>query len=298
MITVLRYLTERLLTLALMKAAAVTSWERLPILAAPLARLLWLALPKRCAITVDNLRRALPLSQDEAKVMARRVFRHFVLTELEFLKMGTAPAEAIAKVRVRGLDAAKAAWKRYGKLVFVTGHMGNFELMGARLAQEFPLWVVARPQSPASWQFIKLIRERVGMGVLSKFGSVREALRILRRGGVVGILADQHAGGREGALVVPFFGRPASVFKTPAFLAARTGAPIVFGYDVRLPDGKHEVVLLEPKEVREEGVEDATIWICQQLERAILRAPDQWWWLHDRWKTARHGYRGQGDDER
>lgn len=287
MMAMLRYLVELLLTIALMKVAAVTSWERLPILAAPLSRLLWLILPRRRAITVDNLKQALHLSQDEATAMARHVFRHVVLTMLEFLKMGTKPQDAIGRVSVQGLEEVKETWQRCGKLIIVTGHFGNFELMGARLAQEFPLWVIARPQSPAVWQVIKRIREKAGMRVLDKLGSMREALRVLRRGEVLGMLIDQHAGDGAGTLVVPFFGRPASVFRTPALLAVRTGSPIVFGYDVRLPNGQHEVLLLPPKEVKAGEVDDVTIWFCRELERAILRTPEQWWWLHDRWKAAR-----------
>jgi len=280
-------LAERWVIIALMQAAAVTAWERLPTLAAPLAQLLWRTLPKRRAIAVDNIMRAFQWGQAEAQRLALRVFHHVALTALEFLKMGAAPKDAIARVRLQGLDEAQTAWKRGSGLILVTGHIGNFELLGARLAQAFPLWVVARPQSPAAWQFIRHIREKAGMQVLDKFGSVREALRVLRRGGVLGLLADQHAGDGTGALIVPFFGRPASVFKTPALLAARTGVPLVFCYDIRLPDGTHQGVLLPPRFVRDGEVTEATEWLCRQLEQAILQAPEQWWWLHDRWKIGR-----------
>jgi KDO2-lipid IV(A) lauroyltransferase len=283
----MRYLAERLLLKGLTALVSVTTWERLPTLAKPLGRWLWLSFPKRRAITLDNLRWALKCDETTAKKLAQGVFHHVALTALEFLRMGIAPKEALAKVRLRGLEAAKEAWQQKGGLILVTGHLGNFELLGARLAQEFPLWVVARPQSPAVWQAIRSIREKVGMRVLDKFGSVREALRILRKGEVLGLLADQHAGDGTGTLILPFFGRPAAVFKTPALLAARTKAPLVFCYDVRLTDGSHEGVLLPPRWVGEDEVEEATEWFCRQLERAILRAPEQWWWLHDRWKVAR-----------
>lgn len=299
MITMLRHSAERLLIAGLMKVVTKISWEQLPMLATPLARFLWVALPRRQAITVDNLQKALHLSQPEATKMAKGVFRHFVLTALEFLRLGDAPKEAIAKVHIHGLEEAKAAWQLKQGLIIVTGHLGNFELMGARLAQEFPIWVIARPQSPAVWKVIKDIRERAGMKVLEKFGSVREALHVLRHGEVLGMLADQHAGEGAGTMVIPFFGRPASVFKTPALLAARTGVPIVFGYDVRLADGYHKVVLLPPKEIRSDEVESATIWLCKELEKAILQTPEQWWWLHDRWKVARQqtvqGSKGAGE---
>jgi KDO2-lipid IV(A) lauroyltransferase len=282
-----RYFAEWTLIVALMGIAKATPWEQLPMVAAPLARLLWWALPKRRAITVDNLTHALKCSPSDALQLAHKVFQHVALTALEFLKMGTAPQDALMRVRLQGLDEAQKAWKRWGRLILVTGHLGNFELLGAKLAQVFPLWVVARPQSPAAWKIIRHIRESVGMRVLDKFGSVREALRVLRRGEVLGLLADQHAGDGSAALVLPFFGRPATFFKTPALLAARTGAPLVFCYDVRLPDGTHKGVLLPPCLVSEAEVPAATEWFCRQLEQAILQTPEQWWWLHDRWKINR-----------
>ncbi len=271
----------------LQQLVAITPWEQLRFLAIPLAQTLWWGLPKRRALTIDNLCHALNLPRVQAVGLAKQVFQHVALTALEFLKMGTDPRGALAKIELHGVEAVKEAWEKHKGLLLVTGHLGNFELLGARLAQEFPLWVIARPQNLASWQTIKRIREKAGMRVLEKLGSVREALRILRQGGAIGILADQHAGEGKGSLVVPFFGRPASVFKTPALLAVRAKVPFVFCYDQRQPDGHHVGVLLPPRMIREEEVEAVTLWYCRQLEQAIWQAPDQWWWLHDRWKTAR-----------
>jgi KDO2-lipid IV(A) lauroyltransferase len=285
--TAWRFLAERSIINILQCAAAVTCWEGLPLVAKPMAKVLWLLLPKRRAITIDNLRQALKCNETEATELAQKVFHHVALTALEFLKMGANPKEALSRVRFCGWEDVEAVWRRHGRMIFVTGHMGNFELLGGAVAQRLPLWVVARPQSPASWQVIKSIREKVGMKVIDKFGSLREALLVLRSGGALGLLADQHAGDGAGTMIVSFFGRPASVFKTPALLAARTNSPLVFCYDVRLRDGTHEAVFLPPKFVSSDEVDDAVVWFCRELERAILRAPEQWWWLHDRWKIAR-----------
>jgi len=282
-----RYAAERIIALTFCQLASRMAWERLPLAAKVLGRLLWLSMPRRRALAIDNLRQAFRLSLQDATCMAGEVFTHIALTALEFLCLGVRPCEVLAKVQVEGLEGVKEAWERTGRLILVTGHLGNFELMGARLAQEFPLWVIARPQSPAMWGLIKGIREKVGMRVLDKIGSLKDALKVLRNGGVLGLLADQHAGEGQGSLLLPFMGRLASVFKTPALLAARTQSPLVFGYDVRLPDGHHKVTLLPPRLISEGEVVEATVWFCQELERAILKAPTQWWWLHDRWKVAR-----------
>lgn len=282
-----RFLAERILVKSIVCIARTAGWNALPLVAKPLSRLLWLALPKRRAITIDNLKHALKCSEGEAEKLAQKVFHHVALTALEFLKADAHPQEAVKRVKLSGFEKVKGVWEHFGKLIFVTGHLGNFELLGARVAQELPLWVVARPQSPASWQIIKSTREKLGMKVIDKIGSVREALKVLQRGGALGLLADQHAGDGAGTMIVKFFGRPASVFKTPALLAARTGAPLVFCYDIRLPNGSHAATFLEPKHVNDDEVEDATLWFCEELEKAILQAPEQWWWLHDRWKVAR-----------
>lgn len=282
-----RFLAERIFIKSVVCIARALEWDYLPLFSKPLAKLLWLALPKRRSITIDNLVKALRCSEEEAREMARKVFYHLVLTELEFLKAGSQPQEAIKRVKVQGFEEVREAWEQFGKLVFVTGHLGNFELLGAKIAQELPLWVIARPQSPTSWQIIKSTREKLGMKVIEKIGSVREALRVLRNGGALGLLADQHAGEGAGTMVVQFFGRPASVFKTPALLAARTGAPLVFCYDIRLPNGKHSAKFLKPKQIINQEVESTTIWLCEEMEQAILKAPEQWWWFHDRWKIAR-----------
>lgn len=282
-----RFLAERFFVKSVVCIACSVGWDDLPAVAKPLAGLLWLALPKRRAITVDNLMKALECSEREAKETARKVFHHVVLTALEFLKAGSQPQEAMKRVQVCGFEKVKEAWEHFGKLIFVTGHLGNFELLGAKIAQELPLWVVARPQSPASWQIIKSTREKLGMKVIEKFGSVKEALKVLRQGGALGLLVDQHAGEGAGAKIVQFFGRPASVFKTPALLASRTEAPLVFCYDIRLPDGTHKATFLKPRQISDDEVEDAIVWFCEELEKAILKAPEQWWWLHDRWKVAR-----------
>lgn len=282
-----RFLAERIFVKSVVCIACGAKWDDLPKIAKPLSRLLWLALPKRRAIAVDNLKKSLKCSEGEAVELARKVFHHVVLTALEFLKAGSQPQEALARVKLMGFEKVRLAWEQFGKLIFVTGHLGNFELLGARIAKELPLWVVARPQSPASWQIIKRTREKLGMRVIDKIGSVREALRVLRQGGALGLLADQHAGDSAGAMVVQFFGRPASVFKTPALIAARTETPLIFCYAIRLPDGTHEASFSEPKQVSDDEVESATLWFCEELERAILKAPEQWWWLHDRWKIER-----------
>jgi KDO2-lipid IV(A) lauroyltransferase len=113
-------------------------------------------------------------------------------------------------------------------------------------------------------------------------------LRALRSGRILGILPDQHAAG--GSIIVDFMGRPAATAVGPATLAARTGAPIIPAFCRRRPDGDFEAVIYPPLPLvntgdREADVRANTILVNQALEREILAHPEQWLWLHRRWKV-------------
>lgn len=268
---------------------AQCSWEKLTDLSRLLSWFLFRFWSHRRAVAVHNIRFALGLSERESLEFARRAFHHTVLTALEFIKMGQDPQGALERVSVSGLAESQRVLQEGRGLIIVTGHLGNFELMGAALAHYLPLWVIARPQSPLVWHLVRGIREKVGMRVIEKFGSLRTALSVLRRGQVLGILSDQHAGTDPGSTTVTFFGRKASVYTTPALLAARAQAGLVFGFSHRIKGGRHQVHLRPPLWVRPSQVEEVTRLFCQELEKEILKAPEQWWWLHDRWKGERMG---------
>jgi len=141
-------------------------------------------------------------------------------------------------------------------------------------------------------EFLTGSREGAGVKVFRGRGVFRESLRHLARGGVLGVVLDQNARRNEGVFV-PFFGRQACTLKSLALLARRTGAPIVpvFGYR----EGKHHRIVCEPPldlGVTEDMEGDVIRWTTactEAIEKAIRRRPDQWMWLHDRWKTRPEG---------
>ncbi|HLB25859.1 MAG TPA: lysophospholipid acyltransferase family protein, partial [Nitrospirota bacterium] len=155
-----------------------------------------------------------------------------------------------------------------------------------------PLGIVARPlDNPYLEEFVSRVRTRYGNAVINKTGGMKDVLRTLSSGGTVGILLDQSVKREEGTFV-DFFGRPACTNKGLALLAARTKAPVVPVFARRLGPDRHEIVVGDEIPLIETGDRDADISANTQaytkaIEDFVRRYPDQWFWMHRRWKTKR-----------
>lgn len=174
-------------------------------------------------------------------------------------------------------------------VILLTGHFGPFELMGARLGRLNPVDFVVKPLSnPLVEAMLRRGREACGVGTIPLGSSVRGALRALRAGRWVAMLADQDA--RRHGVFVPFMGRPASTPAGPARLSIATGAPIVMGFVERRPDGRLDLEVLPPMTARDpqapDAVRELTARHTASLESRVRRRPELWFWLHRRWKTA------------
>jgi Kdo2-lipid IVA lauroyltransferase/acyltransferase len=148
---------------------------------------------------------------------------------------------------------------------------------------------VARPlDNPLLDARLVAMREKAGGRVVSKRDAARTLLRTLRSGGVVGILADQRARPPD-AVAVPFFGRPAWTTTAIARLAGKTGALILPVVCLRTAPGRYRLVYSEPFDpatlpATEREVEPLTARITALVESQVRDAPEQWLWLHDRWR--------------
>jgi KDO2-lipid IV(A) lauroyltransferase len=196
-------------------------------------------------------------------------------------------------VRV-GLDVLT---RRQGAIL-VTGHFGSWELCGYVLAtMGFPVVAVMRPlDNPYINRYLMDVRARRGLQLLYKKGVSRSADEILDNGGILAFIADQNAGHK--GLFVDFFGRKASTYKSIALLAIQHQVPIVCGYARRVSKkfmyelGVNRVI--RPEEWQ--GRDDELMWITQEYTRAIEEAvretPEQYLWIHRRWKSRP---KGEGD---
>ena len=246
-------------------------------------------------VAVENLLASFPASMDPPRAtrLTRRVYRHF----------GTMLAEMIHLPRVLRITT----WRRYVRLaghqdlladllrgepqITVTGHFGNWEVIGYVLGMYgFEISSVARPiDNPLIERLLRQLRQRTGQKLITKKGAFQDLDAVLASGGVLGFLADQSAGSR--GEFVDFFGRPASTFKTIALLSLDRHVPIRVGrarrtgdrfyYDVGIAD------TLRPEEFS--GAADEVHAITQRYTRSIedmvRAAPDQYLWLHRRWKS-------------
>ena len=177
--------------------------------------------------------------------------------------------------------------------LIVTAHFGNFEVAGYVLALlGFPTYTVARTlDNPYLDRFLNRFRGQTGQYIIPKNGGYDQILDVLGRGGAMTLLADQYAG-RKGCWV-EFFDRPASAYKAIALLALDNDAPVVITSARRLGGPLHLELatraVADPRQVQDDlgTIRELTQWYTSRLEEFIRQTPEQYWWLHRRWKDPR-----------
>ena len=196
----------------------------------------------------------------------------------------------LAGLRVEGREHLDAAMARSERALAVTAHLGSWELLSlAPTLIGYPVSIVVRPLD-SGWldRLVARARRSGGIEVIAKRHAARPMLEALRRRRIVALLLDQNASRREGVFV-PFFGRLASTSRSAAVLSLRTGAPILPVFIRREDQTRHvitfEPALPEPRGSGEDAVVELTAGCTEAIERAIRGAPEQWLWLHDRWRT-------------
>ena len=192
-------------------------------------------------------------------------------------------------IRVEGKEHLDAARKAGRGIIILSGHYGSWELVGYTLIRlGFDLHAIARPQAlNAMTELINGFRERRGLKMLME-NNLPSALKLLRKGGVVGIVSDLNA--RERGYRVTFFGREASFYHAPIILAERTGAGLFPVSIERQADGRH-LIRIDPELSWDNSahmVEKVQVY-ARAFERIIRRRPDHWVWFHERYQHAELG---------
>ena len=238
-----------------------------------------------------NLRHAYgnTLSERERAAIIRRVFQSFGRSLLEFLKAPSMSPEQIKRiVKAESYAPVEAVLARGKGMILLAAHFGNWELLARRAALEgYEFAVIARQShDPEFNKITDSIRADGGYIVLPRGDSPRAILRRLRSNGIVAILPDQ----KSEDVFVPFFGRLAGTVAGPAVLSLKTGAGIVPMFCPRQPDGTYQVEILPEIDTTPTGDMDADIHrimadITRVIEAMVRRYPDQWLWLHDRWRV-------------
>jgi len=242
----------------------------------------------------DNLRHAFPkLSDAERDRLVRATFCHFLSLVIEIARL---PRKLCVgnwrdHVTLVGGDRVVGAMTSGRPALIVTGHFGNWELAGFALGLlGFRTHAVARTlDNPYLDRFLQRFREKTGQRVLAKKGDYDQITGLLQNAGVLATLADQDAGQR--GLFVDFFGRPASTHKAIALMAIEFDAPLVVVGVPRVAEHPrhYQVVVeevIEPSNYahRTDAVRAITQRYTAALERLVRRHPEQYFWLHRRWK--------------
>jgi len=271
--------------------------RRLPVEAAEAAGrrlgLVYRAIDRRRRRLADeNLALAFPeMSAAAREALSMAVFEHFGGLAADLLHAVDEPNERLlSRIEIEGLEHVRAAASSGGGFFFMTPHLGCWEYSAiVTAAHGFPMTVISRPlDNPLLEAEVRRLRERTGNAVVHKDEAAREILRLLRKGRAVGILADQRAR-KADAVVVPFFGRPAATTSAVARFVARTGSPVVPAACVRIAPARWRCTYHAPLDVRgmepaEREPEALTARLNLVIESLIREHPEQWLWLHNRWR--------------
>lgn len=244
---------------------------------------------KRRRLAERNIRRGLGLGAAAAARTAAACFENLGRTLAEFAISGERLDELLGRITLEGAELVRQSVAGGKGAFIVCGHCGNWELGGALLGREFSTVTLTRPlKNPLADALVGERRRRSGTRTLNPKNATRELLRMLQNGQVVGMLIDQRALYQEGVFV-PFLGRPACTHFGLAMLAIRTGTPVLPAFIAREGDGRHRAWIEPPippvvEGSREERIGRTTARYTSAIENYVRRFPEQWFWVHDRWK--------------
>ncbi len=252
--------------------------------------------PKHREETIRNLTTAFGKEKSslEIKQIAQKVFQNLAQTAAEVLQFPKWKDYSIDQI----IDFGNAPQKyrellAEGKgLITITSHLGNWELLGGIPTMKgFKSKAVARRlRDPRFQNWVENLRVSIGINLIYRDDSPRKIFQCLKNGEALGLLPDQDIAGLKGVFV-DFFGKPAHASIAPVKLSLATGAPIACVFLVRLPRNRYKIIFKEViRPVVEMGEAEAlqkytALWM-KDIENVIREYPDQWGWMHNRWKTA------------
>lgn len=251
-----------------------------------------LLLGVRRRVVLDNLARAFPeRSEAERRALARAVYLGFGRNLGELLAARRLSDEALG--RLVSFDG----WERYERVaargrgaVVAIAHFGNWELLARACARRGVRLSVITRRLRGRWNaWLLRARTEAGTRSLPDRDATHEALALLRRGEVLAVAVDQNMLPKRG-IFVDFFGAPACTTPAAAVYALRAGAPLLAAFPVRQPDGSHVVRVVGPFEPPAglrgpAAVRALTQAVTAAVEGMVRAHPEQWYWLHRRWKT-------------
>lgn len=249
---------------------------------------------RRVAVALENLRHAFgtQYTEPELRELVRKVYVHFtmLIIEIAHIPRRLRPTTWRDCIEASNQDDVVNLVVCGRPVILLTAHYGNWEMAGYTMAVfGFKPHSVARAlDNPYLEKLLRTFRTRTGQEIIYKRGAFDHVAAVMRRGGMIGMLSDQDAGHR--GVFVDFFGRPASSHKGVALLSLEHDAPICVGFARRIGNRFRFRVwmerIIEPREYRDlpDPVYSITQECAHAFEAAIRRSPEQYLWLHRRWK--------------
>ena len=259
-----------------------------------IGNVLYIVYYPRRKVALENMRQALgdELSEKDIKRNVRKSFIHLILIFIEFIRIPKMVKDFSKYVTI---DREQIVWDNLAEgkgVILLISHYGNWELMAVMAGViGYPIYAIGRPmKNRFLYNYIEKIRGYTGLVSIPKKGVARDVIRALKNNKVVAILFDQYAG--SAGVPVNLFGRTAWTTDAVYQFASRTGAKVISAYNTRQKDGTHKIYVEDPFTLVKSGnkKEDAlrnTALFNANLEKWIRKYPDQWLWLHKRWKTPR-----------
>lgn len=243
-------------------------------------------------IVRTNLRLAFPgWSSEKIRRTSKRVFQHLGATFVEICQLAAySKSDVMDRVRVVGAQHWRQALAKNQGLILVSAHLGNWEFgtqYAACFMQRPTLGVVKKIRFNPLNQWVHNLRTRFGIHIIYKKGALPDMRQSLRRGEVVGLLVDQSR--RKEGIDVNFFGHRVPATPAAAFLGLRCKSPILPMFCIREASGQMTIHVQQPLELKRSGdlradVQANTQLITDAVERMIRLYPEQWFWVHKRWK--------------
>lgn len=269
------------------------SWQKARKTATIMGDFSFFVLRLRRGLVEKNLASTFPdMSLPEIRRIARKVYRNQAMNIIEMLRIplikNNEDAGELVEIRIdenlrQRIDQQEGA-------VLVSGHLGSWELIGFCTAMLLgPLNSIVKPiKNKPLDKYLHDLRTSHGHKLIYKDAAARQGLKVLKNGELLGVLGDQS--NKKGDVYVDFLGRRATIFMGPAFWALRAGVPLFVELSKRLDNGKYLVdiqeILTTDLSYSREDIKTLTCRYTNVLEEFIRKHPEEWLWLHDRWKHS------------
>lgn len=246
---------------------------------------------RRKKLAFDQVKMCLDVTDEEAWRIVRASTLRFGPMIAEVMRFPLICKHPERYVRIENLAALQEAIREGKGCIIAASHSGNWELMGGAFALAgIPLVGVAMKQHGSANRFINEYRAMIGMHITYKQG-VREMFQMMKKGYAIGLIMDQDTNRHDG-IILDFFGKPTNCVPGAASMARFTGVPIFASFMHRDEHGVHTLKVvgsfhMEKTKDKKEDIRQMTQKLTKVIEEDVREYPEDWFWLHDRWKSMR-----------